>query len=273
MSDLTLRRNENCIVGMPACNFVFNSTRSCFIAYGFRTSRMELGILRSILSNHQMEVIEACDAIDPGKMAFCTKICSKIITSQFCIILLNLDRLGTKMVPNANVNMEYGLMLGFNKYILPFQRESHPLPFNLQGLDTIRYNDVDFERKARNAISVAIDKTSPSDAKTTDQVVESFLIYRDIFVSPAKDPGEQLIATLINRFGFLLCTSIWSQGYTFLGVFTNLRADAVNYRIRKIPLILKWLWDNARVRREAGVITANIDILAKIIADTKIIIN
>ena len=91
MTDLTLRRNELCIVGLPACNYVLNSTRSAFIAYGFRTSKMEVTILRSILKEYEMEAVEAGDALDPGKMAFCTKICSKIITAQFCIILLNHD--------------------------------------------------------------------------------------------------------------------------------------------------------------------------------------
>jgi hypothetical protein len=37
-------------------------------------------------------------------------------------------------IPNANVTMKYGLMLGFNKYVIPFQRASQQLPFNVSGL-------------------------------------------------------------------------------------------------------------------------------------------
>jgi hypothetical protein len=46
--------------------------------------------------------------------------------------------------PNANVNIEYGQMIGFNKFIIPFQHENFPLPFNVNGLDTIKYNDRNF---------------------------------------------------------------------------------------------------------------------------------
>ena len=157
-------------------------------------------------------------------MAFCTKICSKIITSQFCIIMLNHDTVGRKLVPNANVNMEYGLMLGFNKYVIPFQRNAHSLAFKIQGLDTIKYDDADFEYKAKQAISSAIKSTAPSETKTpsVDQIVEAFLFHKDILISPARDAGEQMIANLVNRFGFLLCTSMDTQSYTFMGVFTNL---------------------------------------------------
>jgi len=135
-----IRRNERCIVGLPRCDYVFNSNRSCFIAYGFKESKLETDILRSILTEKSIEVYEAGGDLEPGKNAFCTKICSKIITSQFCIVLLNQEHKEGISIPNANVNMEYGLMLGFNKYIIPFQREDEALPFNVSGLDTIKYN-------------------------------------------------------------------------------------------------------------------------------------
>jgi len=55
----------------------------------------------------------------------------EVITSQFCIVLVNNDELGGREVPNANVNIEYGLMLGFNELVIPFQRRTQTLPFNL----------------------------------------------------------------------------------------------------------------------------------------------
>jgi hypothetical protein len=109
MADLSLRRHEHCIIGLPTCGYVFNSSRSCFIGYGFRASPLEVGILKSILRDRQIEVNDAGGSIEPGKMAFCTKICSKIIISQFCIILLNHDNIDGKLVPNANVNEGFRL--------------------------------------------------------------------------------------------------------------------------------------------------------------------
>src|SRR5437879_4581546 len=114
--DKRIRRNEICVIGLPRCDFVFSSTRSCFIAYEFGTSDLEMTILRRLLQDRGIEPVEAGAAMAPGQNAFCVKICSKIIVSQFCIILLTHGG----GAPNANVNMEYGLMLGFNKYVIPF---------------------------------------------------------------------------------------------------------------------------------------------------------
>src|SRR3989337_590378 len=109
--DKTIRRNELCIVGLPRCDFVFSSTRSCFIAYGFEDSPLEVGILKRVLEDRGILAVEAGGALAPGQSAFCAKICSKIITSQFCIVLINHDEEKGQLVPNANVNMEYGLLL------------------------------------------------------------------------------------------------------------------------------------------------------------------
>jgi predicted nucleotide-binding protein len=157
--DNTIRKNEICIIGLPRCDFVFSSNRTCFIAYGFEESALAMTVLRNLLKERGIETIEAGGALAPAQNAFCSKICSKIITSQFCIVLLNNKEDAGQEIPNANVNMEYGLMLGFNKYVIPFQRNSQTLPFNVAGLDTIKYDDRDFERKAATAIDQAIIET------------------------------------------------------------------------------------------------------------------
>jgi len=162
--DKSIRKNGHCIIGLPACDYVFSSTRSCFIGYSFESSSLEKGILKSILIELGIEPIEAGQRLAPGENAFCVKICSKVITSQFCIILLNNEISGETEIPNANVNMEYGLMLGFNKYVIPFQKDNQKLPFNVAGLDTIKYTNSNFERK------VAIPVYSYSDSGVTRTV-------------------------------------------------------------------------------------------------------
>ncbi|MGD9728842.1 MAG: hypothetical protein AB7G68_15530 [Nitrospiraceae bacterium] len=47
--DITIRKNEHCVIGLPRCDYVFSSTRSCFIAYGFDESNLEMSLLRKIL--------------------------------------------------------------------------------------------------------------------------------------------------------------------------------------------------------------------------------
>ena len=131
--DKRIRLNEICVIGLPRCDFAFSSTRTCFIAFGFEESPLEMTILRKLLQEKGIQPVEASGILAPAQNAFCAKICSKIITSQFCIVLLNNDESGDKEIPNANVNMEYGLMLGFNKYVIPFQRESQKYPSTSRG--------------------------------------------------------------------------------------------------------------------------------------------
>src|SRR5258708_21724335 len=196
--DKTIRKNEICIVGLPRCDFVFSSTRTCFIAYGFRESALEMSILRHLLEKRGIQCVEAGGSLAPGQNAFCAKICSKIITSQFCIVLINNDESEGRETPNANVNMEYGLMLGFNKYIIPFQRASQQLPFNVAGLDTIKYTNADLERVAGTAIDQAIRETQQDPLMTvpTDQEVGMFLIAKKAIVTPLNTEGDRNIYQL-----------------------------------------------------------------------------
>ena len=104
---------------------------------------LELEVIQQVLKEREYEAYIALKRLAAGKFAFCTKICSKIITSQFCIVLLNSSK-HTKhakvKIPNPNVHMEYGLMLGFKKHIIPFQRQGEDLAFNIRPLDTILYS-------------------------------------------------------------------------------------------------------------------------------------
>ena len=88
-------------------------------------------IPRASLAQRRIEAYEAGGALAPAQQVFCQKICSKIIQSQFCIVLLNNENVGGIQTTNANVYMEYGLVLGFNRYIIPFKHEDYQLPFNV----------------------------------------------------------------------------------------------------------------------------------------------
>jgi hypothetical protein len=225
MVDIRIRKNERCVIGLPACDYVFSSTRSCFIAYGFSTSALERDILKSILEERNIEPIEAGGLLEPGKFAFCTKICSKIIMAQFCVVLVNNDNSG----PNANVNIEYGLMLGHNKYVIPFQREDQSLPFNVAGLDTIKYNQGNFRRLAIQAIDRAILETSQSrpELNIGRQIDLFLLINNATVVNIQNDPGDRAIFELGNAFGFNLLLKFDGLSYVFLGNFSALQSNAI----------------------------------------------
>jgi Predicted nucleotide-binding protein containing TIR-like domain len=254
--DKTIRKNEICIIGLPRCDFVFSSTRSCFIAYGFRDSTLEMTILRHLLEQKGIVPVEAGGSLAPGQHAFCAKICSKIITSQFCIVLINNEETERGEIPNANVNMEYGLMLGFNKYIIPFQRASQTLPFNIAGLDTIKYNNQDFERLASTAIEQAIQETRQDAPQTlpVDQGIGTFLLAKGAIITNVNNPGDRDIYQLGAPLGFNLLNDFTGMRYTFLGNFTTLRPETVVWRINMLTQILEERRASIGMRVKVGLI-------------------
>jgi hypothetical protein len=239
--DKRIRRNEICVIGLPRCDFVFSSTRSCFIAYGFKESTLETNVLKNLLRPRSIEPVEAGGSIAPGQNAYCTKICSKIIISQFCIALVNNDIRDGIEVPNPNVSIEYGLMLGFNKYVIPFQREGQVLPFNVAGLDTIKYTNESFERKAIEAIDAALVATIQEvvPSFSPDQVLEAFLLSQRLLVVPLNTEGDRNLFELGRPLGFNLLMTFDGMQYAYFGNFTALRPETVLWRLRTLEDIIQ----------------------------------
>lgn len=256
--DKRIRRNEICIIGQPRCDFVFSATRSCFIAYGFNESSLEMTIIKNIIKSNFIEAIEAGGITAPAQNAFCAKICSKIINSQFCIVLLNSDIEEDKEIPNANVNMEYGLMLGFNKYIIPFQKEGQNLPFNVAGLDTIKYNSRNFETKAEKEIQDAIKHTKQDEPNSAgfDQVLTTFLLVKKAVVVRVDTPGDRAIFDLGSPIGFNLLTDFKGLTYIFLGNFSALRPEVVLWKVRMLDNIFSERIETFAERVKVGILTA-----------------
>jgi len=255
--DKRIRRNEICIVGLPRCDFVFSSTRTCFIAYGFLESPLEMGILRRVLEERGIQAVEAGGILAPAQNAFCAKICSKIITAQFCAVLLNNEESQGAEIPNANVNMEYGLMLGFNKYVMPFQRATQRLPFNVAGLDTIKYTNNDFERLAANAVDQAIRETQ-QDAPPSfspDQILEVFLLTKKALVTPITSDGDRNIYQIGSPLGFHLLNDFTGMNYMYFGNFTSLRPEVIVWRLRMLTEILDGRRDTLGERVRAEIAT------------------
>jgi predicted nucleotide-binding protein with TIR-like domain len=257
--DNTIRKNEICVIGLPRCDFVFSSTRTCFIAYGFKESTLEMTILQKLLEAKGVQPVEAGGNLVPGQNAYCAKICSKIITSQFCIVLLNNDENNGVEVPNANVNMEYGLMLGFNKYVIPFQRAEQSLPFNLAGLDTIKYTNQDFERRGGDAIEQAIIATQQQDVPkdSWDQILQMWFLNRNLILSHIDDAGEKHIYRMGQDLGFNLLHNFSGDRYVFFGRFTTLRPELILWRLYKMDEILNGRWSSLPNRRKSGLINTD----------------
>ncbi len=255
--DKRIRRNEICVIGLPRCDFVFSSTRTCFIAYGFEESTLEMTILRKLLEERGIHPIEAGGSLAPAQNAFCAKICSKIVTSQFCIVLVNNEQHKSGEIPNANVHMEYGLMLGFNKYVIPFQKESQSLPFNVAGLDTVKYTNQDFERKAKEAIDQAIAQTQQDAPRpfSPDQILEVFLLTKKALVTPLNTDGDRNFYQLGSPLGFNLLNDFSGLNYMFFGNFTAFRPEVVVWRLQMLREILDGRRAAISTRVKSGIVS------------------
>ncbi|MFQ5801336.1 MAG: hypothetical protein ACE5JQ_00380 [Candidatus Methylomirabilales bacterium] len=214
-------------------------------------------ILRKLLEEQGIQPVEAGGALAPAQNAFCAKICSKIITSQFCIILLNNEVNSGREIPNANVYMEYGLMLGFNKYVIPFQRAAQRLPFNVAGLDTIKYTDQNFESLAAKAIDQAIEATrqDAGPALDLDQIVTTFLLTKKALVAPLNTEGDRNLFEIGRPLGFNLLYDFTGFVVIYFGNFTALRPETVLSRLRTLQEIIDGRRSSLTRKVQVGVTT------------------
>lgn len=118
---------------------------------------------------------------EKGLDAFCGKICTKIITSLFCVALLNepvalcyhdaeTGKEKTLRVPRPNVHYELGVAIGVRKRVIPIIKEGARLPFDIQHLDAIMYaNQDDLREKLKVSVLELLTKpTSKSVVKEPD---------------------------------------------------------------------------------------------------------
>ncbi|MGH8059998.1 MAG: hypothetical protein ACREOH_22635, partial [Candidatus Entotheonellia bacterium] len=158
-------------------------------------------------------------------------------------------------VPNPNVNMEYGLMLGFNKYVIPFQREAQKLPFNVAGLDTVKYTNQNFEAKAAHAIDLAITATTPDAVPPIppDQILEAFLLSQRVLVVSLNTEGDRILFELGRPLGFNMLMTFDGMQYLYFGNFTALRPEAVVWRLKTLQQIIIARFGSVGQRIQLGI--------------------
>jgi hypothetical protein len=233
------RINDSCIIGLPTCGYAFSSARMAFIATSADDEfKLELDIIQDLLTDKGYECFIALQRLDPAKLAFCTKICSKIITCQFCIALLNSSKHRDHpevLIPNPNVHLEYGLMLSFKKHILPLQREGDALAFNIQPLDTIKYSKGNFQERAEKAIDAAI-LAMGTTSRVARPLVESpilmrYLAVRGLRFADVRSPEGQQVFGLGGPLGFNL---LEGREVVFIGLFDREPSKEVVFRLKLI---------------------------------------
>lgn len=128
---------------------------------------------------------------EKGLDAFCDKIRSKIIESQFCVVALNdpvvdkriegtIDKFVKVRVPSANVYYEFGMAVALGKNIIPIIHSGFRLPFDVQHLDAIEYDDInDLKRKLKSSVLATLKKKTKEPAPANTQLVR--LVYGPLY--------------------------------------------------------------------------------------------
>jgi len=230
--------NKKCVIGLPACGYGFETSRMCFIARPRDGEfQLEEDILTQLLTERNYETYVALQKIDPGKLAFCTKICSKIITSHFCIVLLNASAHETAKqvkIPNSNVHFEYGMMLSFHKHVIPMQREEETLAFNVYPIDTVKYRPENFKPKAEAAIDDAILRFTTQEPQGrpigSASDVHKYFAFRGLRYSNTNENVANALFALGSTLGFNLFDGL--DGIVFFGYFHELESREIVVRVR-----------------------------------------
>jgi len=131
---------------------------------------------------------------EKGLDAFCDKICSKIRESKFCVVMLNDPVIKGRdgqtrktsesfRAPSANVYYEFGIAKALQKPVIPLIRSDLRLPFDVQQLDAIIYDDLlDLRKKLRNSILPMLTKSKKEFRSINSKEVEHIygLLYNEV---------------------------------------------------------------------------------------------
>lgn len=151
-----LEKRKDGLKSGGACGRPTNAGNMCFLARPSQPEyALEEGLLKDLSAAEGYELYSAIQHYAPGYDVFCEKNCSQILASRSCIVLLNHPAHpihSNVRIPNPNVFLEYGMMLGFGKRIVPMQRATETLPFDVHALDTVKYATDNLEEKAKLAI-------------------------------------------------------------------------------------------------------------------------
>ena len=264
--------NEQCIIGMPACGYGFNSARMCFIARPADGEfQLEEDILTQILAERNYETYVALQHIDPGNLAFCTKICSRIITAQFCIALLNPSKHAKHpevLISNPNVHLEYGMMLSFHKHVIPMQRSTAELPFNIYPIDTVKYAPETFKAKAEAAIDDAIlrfsTKEPPGRPIGAASDVMKYFAFHGLRYTALNDDATRAVFALGDAHGFNLFDG--KDQIVFFGYFHEADPIEIAVRVRFLLQNIEIAYTRVHTTEDA----ANQELAKKILAQLSI---
>ena len=127
----------------------------------------------------------------------------------------------------------------------------------MAGLDTIKYTNKDFQVLASQAIDQAITATTPTTASPIDlnQRLMTFILLKEKTVARIDSDGDKAVFDLGHQLGFNLLISFSGLDYTYLGNFTNLRPEAVLWRVQMLHRAIDGRRSSWETRIATGLVT------------------
>jgi hypothetical protein len=245
----TLGINEQCFIRSQSCGRAYGGSRLCFIACPSADEvQLEIGVIKSVLRDNNIEPYVAIDNFEPGKDIFCEKICAKIIESQFCTVLLSDIHIPdiSRLIPNPNVYYEYGLMVAMHKTVLPLQKQDATLAFNIQSLDTLPYNQKNLRGVFQVALKSVVGKSSTLTKLTNQRD------YIHIFKKLSELENQRFYTKegLPDPWSSILADTVFDlrQGPTFVADFTS--AWTTNTVISEIRILLNHLSNEVSILQD-----------------------
>lgn len=226
--------NERCFIRKEhKCGKIFGASKSCFIACPNEDNiELILKLMSKKLSKAKIEPIIAVKERAYGQDIFCTKICGKIIESQFCIVILDDSVKEGKNIPNPNVYYEYGLMTALRKHIIPLQNEDLELAFNIQSYDTIKYKQSNIEAELDRAIKDAIKITESKKIEEKGPIPEKTILrnleLNDFELLEYDKLSDWILSDAIDDTGFKVFKQHIKDFYLYLGKI-DMEEDIENY--------------------------------------------
>jgi hypothetical protein len=162
--------------------------------------------------------------------------------------------------PNANVYYEYGLMTAFRKEIIPIQLIDQTLAFNIQSLDTLKYNPKNFASQIEEAVKMTLLSQEEKHSEEKKQVDENKVEWTLDLMGLVRGEG-----VLFNRMTerALYARSLGFKGYVmpqnerlyYVGIFSSNEKDT--------DVILRAKMLTMRIKNYCAQITNEIDELER----------
>jgi hypothetical protein len=215
------------MLDLPYCGKFFGSEESVFIAipdsekYG-----MEINTLKKLLSERGLKSYIMPVAGKEDKLTFCKQVCSKIISSRFCLVFTEKN-----LARSTDVHLSYGIMLAFDKIVIPLEKTA-PNSGGFTPLPVIVYYPDNFQTIARTIAKEAVTKASTRGLLGIlhgDEELQQYFVKHGLRALGLEDPVTRAFYRVAYPLDFII---LEGDAFVFFGSFESHTHEEVSARLR-----------------------------------------